>query len=103
MLSVSFCSQKSRLAPGVRGTLIQIWMELFQEGRWLVLVQPCMFGNTGDHDSLNRERRFAQIKVATSLQDCSLAGGGGGPGAGASRLQSRHSFPGFVSNIAVFP
>lgn len=32
-----------------------------------VLVQPCVFGNTRDHDTLNHERWFKEIKVAISL------------------------------------
>lgn len=65
-----------------------------------VLVQPCVFGGRRDRDTPNRERWVTETEGAASPQGCSLAEGGGGPGAAAGGLRSRRSFLGLAAVLS---
>lgn len=75
MLTVRFRSQKSSLTAGVPGPEIR-WCRFGwgSSGRdaglfsGAVLVQPCVFENTWDPDTLSHDRWFTEIQGVTSVQ-----------------------------------
>lgn len=56
--------------PWVRDSLVQIWLELFREGYWLVLGVLGIPGTT-----IPCEHWFSEVRVAMSLRTLQFGGG----------------------------